>query len=287
MLASEERALLYVLAREGFEGRGRIFDGGPFLGGSTVALAAGLRGAGVRERVIDVYDRFTVEDYTLSDPRGWFAGEDLGLGDSFRHMFDANLEEFGDLIEVHEGDVRVESFDHPIEIHFLDVVKDWSTNDVVVPRTFSRLVPGAVVIQQDYWWGWCPWVHITMEHLAEHLEPVDRASSSQVYVLTEPVPDEMLRVSRTDIPYSRQLDLLDQVIERTEGTDRGRLSIVKAQHVALAEGHDAGGRLLEEIAREFQGDAEVVQGCAFTRENLDRYQAHLDLEEVLAPAVGS
>ena len=43
MLSAQELELLYTLARDQYTGRGEIVDGGAFLGGSTLALANGLR----------------------------------------------------------------------------------------------------------------------------------------------------------------------------------------------------------------------------------------------------
>ena len=44
MLSAQELELLYTLARDQYTGQGEIIDGGAFLGGSTLALATGLRG---------------------------------------------------------------------------------------------------------------------------------------------------------------------------------------------------------------------------------------------------
>jgi hypothetical protein len=66
MLSTEEVELLYRLAREEYFGQGTIVDCGPFLGGSTVALCAGLKdnpGRFPKSGRVHAYDRFLYEPY--------------------------------------------------------------------------------------------------------------------------------------------------------------------------------------------------------------------------------
>jgi len=84
MLSPEEQALLYTLARDHAGGEGAIVDAGCFLGGSSVALLAG-----VRDRAepwsgppVASYDCFRVEEYTLERYFSDMPG--VRVGDSFR-----------------------------------------------------------------------------------------------------------------------------------------------------------------------------------------------------------
>ena len=68
MLVPDELRLLNYLADEYYTGEGAIVDAGCFLGGSTVALADGLRRNLLRrqrteEKLIHSYDRFEIEAY--------------------------------------------------------------------------------------------------------------------------------------------------------------------------------------------------------------------------------
>src|SRR5258707_497819 len=68
MLVADESRLLNHLAEDYYSGSGVIVDGGAFLGGSTVALADGLRRNPRRRRLgaekpIHSFDRFEVEEY--------------------------------------------------------------------------------------------------------------------------------------------------------------------------------------------------------------------------------
>src|SRR5437763_14459691 len=66
MLSAQELELLYTLARDRYSGRGEIVDGGAFLGGSTLALACGLRDnarVANKSRRIHSYDLFVSDSY--------------------------------------------------------------------------------------------------------------------------------------------------------------------------------------------------------------------------------
>ena len=53
------------------------------------------------------------------------------------------------------------------QVLFIDVAKTWRINDVVIAQFFPKLIPGhSIIIQQDYMWGFGPWIHITMALLA-------------------------------------------------------------------------------------------------------------------------
>src|SRR5207302_1859397 len=103
MLSFEERALLFEMARRS-RGSGAIVDAGCFVGGSTVALASGLRArTGASPRTIHAYDFLRAEpEYTS----GYSADIDLlDPGASLRPWFERNVAPYRDLIELHEGDI--------------------------------------------------------------------------------------------------------------------------------------------------------------------------------------
>lgn len=254
MLSAEESQLLYDLGSEG----GTIVDAGCFLGGSTIALAQGLRDSG-RDGQIWVYDRFTVEDYTV----GWFDG--LRSGDSFRQLFDRNMAGFADLLRVHEGDICSQPFPESIDVLFLDVLKTWRICDAVVPVTFSRLQPGSTVIQQDWGSGTLPWVTLTMERMAPWFEAIDDVGPSRVYRLREPIPAEVLHERRVDLDPASMVTTYRQVVDSLTGTARG-LQAVNLAFLSFLEVSDRQGfALLDDAEREFRDDPQVMACCADVR----------------------
>jgi cephalosporin hydroxylase len=262
MLSDRERGLLYWLARSYFSGLGRIIDAGCFLGGSTAALACGLRdrpGPPHDEKIVS-YDLFRVEEYTLED-----FGASLPstvVGSSFRAAFDRNLAQFGDG-EVREGDICAIGWSgESIEILFLDVVKTWEIQDVVLTQFFPCLIAGrSVILQQDYLWGSCPWIHMTMELIADYVEMLDWMPHGTVaYLLHTALPPEILQTRLRDLGPEQQLALMDSAAARWTGEPRGMVELARVMLIAELYG-------LERAADEFYSvrarysESDWVQGC--------------------------
>jgi hypothetical protein len=195
MLMRTEQQLLHGLARDHFRNEGVIVDAGCFLGGSTLALASGLRAnprfqAAPRPAVIHSYDLFTVEPWTI----GVYFPKDTPETMSFEAVFRENIAPFADLVAVHPGDVTQAPVpDEPIEILFVDLAKHWTVSDYVVRAFFPRLVPGrSIVIQQDYLYNvWNGWLPVTMEYFSEFFELVDHTEqNSVVFLYTQAAPPE-------------------------------------------------------------------------------------------------
>jgi len=210
MLLQTEQQMLYVLARDYFKNFGVIVDGGCFLGGSTLALAEGLRANKAYAKapsgaVIHSYDLFVVEPWTI----GVYFPDTTPLGTSFETKFRQNIARVADLVSVHAGDVTMAPVpDRPIEILFIDLAKHWTVSDYVVRTFFPKLVAGhSLVIQQDYlyhtWTGWLP---VTMEFFSEYFEIVDHTEdNSVVFFYKKQIPEHMLErdviqsMTRTEI----------------------------------------------------------------------------------------
>jgi hypothetical protein len=262
MLSIEERQLLHWLTAAQFGGEGAIVDGGPFVGGSTVALAEGLLASG-KTGSIDVYDRFEVEPY-MSEL--YFVDEQLAAGESFLPVFQRNTEHVADRLRIHAGDLTTQDWSgDPIEILFVDCAKTWALNDTIVSQFFPSLIPGrAVVVQQDFVFALCPWVALTMEYLDDYFEPVAFVEQcSVVYFARSEVPLDVESVS--SLPHDRQMELMDAAIRRFRGYPRDVLECAKAllfayhgdaeradaivaQVAAHGSGHFAAAAALEQVA---------------------------------------
>lgn len=183
MLSYDERLLLHWAARTG--ATGAILDLGSFVGGSTLALAAGAQHRGA---VVHAYDRFV-----LAGPsqRTWLPdGFALSVGDSTRAVFEHNTASVRDRIIVHEGDVQQQAWQGPIGVLFVDIAKSWATADAVWRTFLPAVTPGALVIQQDLVHWAHPWCAVVMEHLGEHFEYLGWVwYSSAVYRCRTPIED--------------------------------------------------------------------------------------------------
>jgi cephalosporin hydroxylase len=265
MLSYRELQLLHWLARDYVTGAGRIVDGGSFLGGSTAALASGLaaRADGPWDAAITSYDMFRVEGYTLLD----FATAlpDPTIGASFRPAFDANIAPWARYVEVNEGDACAIGWSgEPIEVLFLDMVKTWQLNDLVLAQFLPCLIPGrSVIVQQDYLWGYGHWIHLTMELLDGCVEQIDAmANGSVAYLLTAPVPADLIGARLAEsLDTDRQRQLMDHAVERWQGDERGLVELARAMMIAEFDGKESGLAELNEVLARHAGSARV-EHCA-------------------------
>jgi hypothetical protein len=231
MIHADERRLLYVLARDYFTGTGRIIDGGAYLGASAKALAFGLRDRGFeRRKVIDSFDTFIIDEQSVVN--NLLPGDDpdhkISAGSSTRAIYDRNISEVSDYIEVHEGNLMLIPWTGgPVEILFSDVAKSWRLNDYILSNWISALLPGTgVLIQQDQVQEYHVWVAITMEMLDDYFEFIDYTPfSSAVFRLRQTIPRPILdkclfkNISIADMEY-----YYTRFVERFRRLNMGRFS---------------------------------------------------------------
>jgi hypothetical protein len=241
MLMDDELRLLEFLTDEYYRG-GAIVDAGCFLGGSTVALASGLRRnlsrRGLPEQpLIHSYDLFRIEDWT----RGIYFPETAKAGDSTRALFDRNVANHASLIDVREGDITASRLpDGPIEILFIDVAKHWTVCDWITENLFPLLVPGrSVVVQQDYLYPeWTGWLQVTMEYYADEFEMLcDTGFNSVAFLLTRPFAPGRLRPRLVaELPVAEKIRLMDGAASRFSGTQAEILQSAKRHFVSMLDG---------------------------------------------------
>lgn len=244
MLIPDELRLLKHLAQNVYSGDGAIIDAGAFLGGSTVALAEGLRRnpEAIEKRrnqhvkPIHSYDRFEIEAWT----RGIYFPADVPPGTSFRADFDRNVAPYADLVEVHAGDILEQSWTGgPIEILFVDVAKIWVTCDWVTWQFFPHLIPGrSLVVQQDYLYHhYAAWLHITMELYADYFDYVcDTEQNSVLFLHTRAIPPDVLRRHSVEsLTIEERIALMDRAAARFEGKKRELLVASKAHYLEMIQ----------------------------------------------------
>jgi len=169
MMCSHELKFLHYLARTQSDGTGAIVDLGPLVGSSTYALASGIA-CGNRAGTIYSYDlwRFcpTFEPFV--------ANAKLRVGDDILPYFQANIERFRDRIVAQKGDLgRKRWNDGPIRILFVDAAKSPRLMHHIANEFFPHLLPGALVVHQDWVSAEDPWIHIAMGELAEYFDVMD------------------------------------------------------------------------------------------------------------------
>jgi hypothetical protein len=244
MLSRSEVDYLYWLASTTYSGRGRIVDLGCFLGGSTMPLVRGLiasaAGAGAPNML--TYDSFVMDsDTSPRFPLG------LGSGDSFRPVFETYLRDYLERITIREGwlpseftretAARLYPEQEPIEILFIDIAKLWPVHDVVL-RTFGpHLLPGAVVIQQDFKHHATYWLGLHMLQLRDCFEPQHNVmgGASVSFRCTRGIQTELQALlTRDDIPVCGTAQAWCDVDRYWAGFGRGQTSTRLVQRLAAA-----------------------------------------------------
>ncbi|HEX2836860.1 MAG TPA: hypothetical protein VHN77_01900 [Phycisphaerales bacterium] len=196
----EERALLYWVASAYYKGEGAIIDAGCLAGSSTHALGLGLLenprvGAA---KMLHAYDLFRFEDYM----RGAFSTIGEGgraVGESFLDLFERLTAEVSGVTRVHAGDFLQERWEvgaggsgggGPVEVLFVDLAKNWELERHCSATFLPALIPGrSLLIQQDYFHVWCPWIHLRMDLLREFVEFAAYVpSGTAVFVVKKPIP---------------------------------------------------------------------------------------------------
>jgi len=79
------------------------------------------------------------------------------------------------------------------------------------------------LVQQDYLWtGWNGWIHITMEHFADHFEIVEHTEyNSVVFLYTNEIPPDRIPDNLVGgMARSRVIELQDQAIARFDGKQK-------------------------------------------------------------------
>lgn len=234
MMTDDEKKLLYWATAEYYANAGEIVDAGAFVGGSAVSLAAGLSETWPEtQRKIRSYDMFMADDFMQDSyfkPNGL-----ITEGARFRNIYDANTRLFSGEIDVHDGDITTFNWDRgPIEILFIDVCKAWFIDDHVVKTFFPHLIPGqSLVLQQDFFHHYCPWLIATMELLHEHFEYVGFAKwNTGVFRCISPVDFSKRPATLRGLPYEKLADLLRSHRERY--SDHYQKGILACAEIVLA-----------------------------------------------------
>lgn len=187
----EELTLLCHLAETEFVGHGSIFDLGCGNGGSTACLAHGLVGNPVpeaQESVVHAYD--------------WFDA----CADGIRAH--AHIERFEQCVAPYRSRVELVSANilectYPgaaggAEILFVDISKTERTFLHVQREFASKLLPGGILIQQDFGRPRLSWLHYSTMLLLDHVEVEGVVDDSLVCRILRPLTREVIERSTGD-----------------------------------------------------------------------------------------
>ncbi|WP_282700866.1 class I SAM-dependent methyltransferase [Streptomyces sp. CC219B] len=238
-----ELRFLYLLGRHRLTGEDGIVELGSGGGGSTYALALGLRDNPVfdeRTGRLHAYDFFHVGKGTFATEKFFTAGaRPADGGTSFLADFRARLEPFLPFLEIHAGDIhRTSDPDDtdPIEFLHIDIAKTPRVFRCVAERFLTRLRPGSVVLHQDFAGPRLPWLHYSTGALLPYIElagPPIR--STLAFEVSRPIPAHVLKsVAEDAYTVDEKLALISAVQDRIDHDHTGGIPFKSVLEMAKA-----------------------------------------------------
>jgi hypothetical protein len=148
-------------------------------------------------KLIRVYDLFQIDDdYILEHLQKNYPERNFNGQTRFLDVFRENLADNSEFLDVRPGDVtRVGYPDkEPIEVLGVDLCKALSITDFVVREFFPRLLPGSIVIQQDFIHEFHPHIHLSMLKLEDHFEKYVEIKwgGSVAYKCVKPITQQII-----------------------------------------------------------------------------------------------
>jgi hypothetical protein len=306
MLCPEELQYLCWLTERLWTGEGYVVEIGPWLGGSTVCLAAGMVRSGhdASGRLVAI-DNFLWRDFMSAR-----AALPLRPGESFRSFFESHLSDYASVVEARtlalpdelipgDGEARRSRFDPaegvpllegppcaPIEILFIDGAKSWRGMRHLLRELSGAFVPGrTLVVCQDFkYWG-AYWVPLLMSRLAEHAEPVHDVLSGTTLALrlARAVPPALLDALEAD---AAELDVTDtlRALERTAARLEADGDRAGALHVRLGQARFLAQRGEPAAAERALLDTQAAWDSPVPTEQLRRAHHYLRAEHGRSPA---
>lgn len=250
MLSPEETRYLIWATERCYEGWGAVVDLGPWLGGSSAALAEGLKrhGSAAKVRSFDLFEwrPFYME---ASSPRGLAAGQD------FMPIFLEETRKYRPWIEAQRMDLLNGTWDGgPIEILFVDAAKSWLLLAAIL-RVFGPFLEAgrSRVIHQDFRHPWCHWLPLTCDDRPDVWREVDATDHGDT-VTFQPLVD-LVDAGVTTATYEEQSfdlerakEIFDRRIENAtlvRHQQQYRLALMRK--AILAGGHGLAQQLKEEL----------------------------------------
>jgi predicted O-methyltransferase YrrM len=235
MIGPEERRCFYWLANTQLNGKGCVVDAGSFVGASTLCFAAGAANAGRTtyegRRIVHAYDYFkAVDEYVAKFIRNRF--RPIEKNESYLDVFEAQTAKYKDMITAHPGNFLEQTWcGDPIEILFIDIAKTAALNSHAIAEFFPHLIPGkSIVVHQDYFHCWHPYIHVAMEYFSDEFELVDEhvEFQSRVWRLMKPLsPKKIARMKAYDFTAAERMALLDCLVEKSSDHSRPMMEVVR------------------------------------------------------------
>jgi hypothetical protein len=170
---------------------------------------------------IHSYDLF---EYTPFMTRIFKGRKAPAPGASLLAEFQRNVRPWQTSIAVYPGDIRERRWTGgPIEILFIDLAKTWDIQRHLLREFFPHLIPGvSVVVQQDYFFVSCYWIHLVMEALGDYFRVSAMPEGPTLaFDVVAPIPPHLLeRDYEHAFTRDEAVALMDRSLARFTGSRR-------------------------------------------------------------------
>lgn len=258
MMSLPEKQFLYHLARDYYSGDGFIVDAGIFLGASTYCFGAGIRDSARRAEIearrprpIISLEKGIVTPTMLRTFRHYGIAQDLKPGDSFAPLVQRYIAPVRRFVRLRFGDVMEQGRAiGPIEILFLDLIKQESVARFVFGSFFRKLIPGrSIVIQQDYFFDGLEFLKPFQEYFADKFAFVGEIGSSAIFRCVAPITmKDLSEFRRAMQDADLQIRLATAAVARTHDPARKIFMTVSLIRLAVwLKGVEAGSAVLSQL----------------------------------------
>jgi hypothetical protein len=159
-------------------------------------------------------------------------------GGDYLDVFLTQTARYRDLIKHEAGDFLTKRWTRgPIEVLFIDIAKTQDLNSHIIREFFPHLIPGrSLVVHQDFYHCWHPYIHVTMEALSPYFEILDEhiEHATRLYLYAKPAPSGVI-AAVADYAYTAEdrIALLDALSAKEIGRMRAMIEVVKLWQLAM------------------------------------------------------
>lgn len=232
-----ERRFLYNFFASVWAGRQNVLEVGPFLGGTTRAIAMGMMLNPMRspssrlytyDKFVDYYKAERFDSLVNLLVEGGLLGREVREGlsgsTSFKEIFDAIHEghEYYSLIELNERALPESADEAPLlenlfeldsalrfDAIFVDGCKSWYSTKHFMKEAADCAEPGAYFIFQDYGWYTCFWIPVFLRIMSKHFKLLACVDNTYTFKLLKPLDKDELDKLYPDSPESLGWEFFD------------------------------------------------------------------------------
>ncbi len=247
MITKSEAKCFFECARGPLPPGGTIVDLGCFMGSTSIALARGVIKSGRREEVA-AYDLFTWAE--------WMRGlQTYGIylpGDSFLPEARRYADFHGDgLIKLQQADLSQYQWDgRPISLLLVDAMKSFEVAGQIARTFYPALLPGAIVIHQDFKHYYTSWIHLLQYRLRDRFQFLRNVpdGGTVAFTVTSPIPaDEVW--TKSDLETVSD-DEIEEAFDYSMGLlPSDQIVNIAAAHVMLYHHLGRGDRAMATLAK--------------------------------------